>query len=125
MSLFTTRAAKIAEKPIRVYKCLIDKVDFYKTPVRNVIVRIGDTLYARRNEEPEYKDGILEIEGEGVHAFISPDYIKYSLLYDEVVSVWEIPAGTIYWEGDTCGCVGEIAATEMKFIRVIKRKKNY
>ena len=64
-----------------------------------------------------------KIGGEGVHAYISMEYADRQALLHDVITEWEIPIGAKYWIGDCRGCLGEIAANEMKFLRVVKENK--
>lgn len=138
MCLTTTEPAKIAEKPIIVYKILLilplgDEI--YRTPCMGNSVTINDTLKASVVTEPSYDVGIYgalvyTIEGEGVHAYTSIEKAKIerqafclvAMRYNYIVTEWEIPAGAKFWEG-TDRCEGEIAATEMKFIKVCENYK--
>ena len=118
MCLITSKPAKIAEKPIIVYKVLLLlSPKIYRTPYQATVVMIDDTLRASVDTEPYEIYGDYEIKGEGVHAYTSKECAKETYLPYNVITEWEIPAGAKYWEG-TGGCEGEIAATEMKFIKV-------
>lgn len=102
MCLTTTKPAKIAEKPIIVYKVLLlpwpdDKL--YRTPCQGTVVMIDDTLRASVDTKPYEIDGVYEIKGEGVHAYTSKEFAKETYLAYNVITEWEIPAGAKYWEG--------------------------
>ena len=120
MCLYTTKPAKIAEKPIIVYKILLLKniiLSIYCPPCQGNLVMINDTLKASVDTEPWSNTSLCIIEGEGVHAYTSIEKAKRSLYDFDAITKWEIPAGAKYWEG-TGITEGEIAATEMKFIEV-------
>lgn len=122
MCLYTSQPAKIAEKPIIVYKVLISSPDkTYRTPCMGNNVMINDMLKASVDTEPvEIRLSNISayvIEGEGVHAYTLMKFVKNCPLYWNVITKWEIPAGAKYWLG-TDKWEGEIAATEMKFIKV-------
>ena len=130
MCLYTTKPAKIAEKPIIVYKLLLlskilssgDKI--YRTPCLGNFVMINYTLKASVDTEPDevcvgHKSTFV-IRGEGVHAYTSlKNAKKHSYAYFAITK-WEIPAGAKYWKGTDPYSEDEIAATEMKFIKVCK-----
>ena len=130
MCLYASQPAKIAEKPIIVYKVLIlyrillsgDKI--YRTPCIGTSVMINDTLKAVVDTEPDEEcingKSIFVIRGEGVHAYTSIYYAKKHSYSYYAITKWEIPAGAKYWEGTDPYSKGEIAATEMKFIKVCK-----
>ena len=130
MCLYTTKPAKIAEKPIIVYKVLLlyrilssgDKI--YRTPCQATSVMMNDTLKASVDTEPDEVSinckSIFVIRGEGVHAYTSIKNAKKHLYAYYTITKWEIPAGAKYWEGTDPYSKGEIAATEMKFIKVCK-----
>lgn len=122
MCLFTSQPAEIAVKPIIVYKVLVlTPAKEYSTPCQGNIVKVNDILKASVSAEPTEicinNKSIFVIEGEGVHAYTSKAFAKQTSLFYHVITKWEIPAGAKYWLG-TDECEGEIAATEMKFIKV-------
>lgn len=132
MCLITYNKGKIAEKPIKVYKIMrLDKerkdYDYFFPIQREKGANIGDTVKASVDNEPK-TEGILEtqyyvIHGEGVHAYVTyGDALKswvYCYICGAILTEWEIPAGAKYWDGDYYN-EGEIAATEMKFIKACK-----
>lgn len=129
MCLITTKPAKIADKPIIVYKVLLLlSPKKYQTPCQGNVVMINDTLKAVVDTEPhktyEYNRTICTIKGEGVHAYTSKEFAKATCLSYHVITEWEIPACAKYWEG-TGGWEGEIAATEMKFVKVCEDYKHF
>ena len=130
MCLFTDNPIpKIAKTPIRVWKNLrkfqsaINGSSIYRTPHMDTPVKIGEILQASLTEElmqyqtPESTMFIVDIQG--VHAFISRKsaILEEIFLSHGIVTEWEIPAGAKYWIGNGCS-KNEIAATEMKFIKV-------
>lgn len=124
MCLFTFKPAKIAKKPIKVYKVMFDKSTLlkkrYATPCQCIMVTVGDTLKAAERIKPRKCDGTFRVEGEGVHAYITMEAAKKGIYTYDVITEWEIPAGAKYWIGDGYLSTNEIAATEMKFIKVCK-----
>lgn len=130
MCLYTTIPAKIAEKPIIVYKVLylyrilLSGDEIYRTPCQGTSVMINDTLKAVVNTEPTEtcinNKSFFVIEGEGVHAYTSKKNAKKHSYTFYTITKWEIPAGAKYWLGTDPYSKGEIAATEMKFIKVCK-----
>ena len=121
MCLFTSQPAEIAVKPIIVYKVLISTGDkIYSTPCQGNIVKVNDILKASVHTEPTEtcinNKSFFVIKGEGVHAYTSKAFAKQTYFYYGAITKWEIPAGAKYWIGDYLS-EGEIAATEMKFIK--------
>ena len=128
---------KIAKEPIKVYKLMITNKDKtkevpqeYRSLCAYGAANVGDTVRALSNEYPRshcdssYKKTYV-IGPEGVHGYLTEEAARARIYMADVITEWEIPAGAKYWEG-TGGWEGEIAATEMKFIRVIayRRKKH-
>lgn len=129
-----TKDEKIAKTTITVYKILRKEDEEYKTPFVKVNCKIGETLKSASFSEcilsgqnPQWSEAV---SFEGAHAFkslfaarhceIPYDYkTEYTSFY---ITEWEIPKGAIYWEGVRLSCL-EIAATEMKFIKVIEQCK--
>lgn len=127
---------KVAKEPIRVYKVMLKHVgetikiegeyDFY-FPCQRGGANIGDTVKATSNKKPDFcpsfntttaEEGIVYlIEGQGVHAYSTLEDARNSHLVYEVITEWEIPAGAKYWRNLR---KNEIAATEMKFLRVVE-----
>ena len=121
-----------AEKPIKVWKILLKlSEDTYYTPIQLVEVKVGDTLYASKPDKPVincYKTLFRKIitkriDEQGVHAYQKKEYAKsVSLNRWRVVTEWEIPKGCKYWleeiQGNEKVYSEEIAATEMKFIKI-------
>ena len=116
-------AHNIAQHPIKVYKIMKKYNDCYFFPIRPGSVAIGKTVYAKTKSEPFrkhiYDPRLVKIyvEGEGVHAYVSLPAARNSWFGGNVITEWEIPKGTKYWVGDFRG---EIAATQMKFIREVE-----
>ena len=115
----------VAKKPIKVYKLLIKakKTDTYRFICQNGRVKFGETVKASKSNYQRLlcDDNGYLIEGEGVHAYVTKkDALNSHFLYD-VITEWEIPAGAKYWLGNQPS-KGEIAATEMKFIKVCKKQ---
>ena len=124
MCLFTDNSIpNVAEKPIKVYKLLNRKEpDAYQCICQGDIVKIGETVKASKSNHQRllwYGSGYL-VEGEGVHAYVTKKDAQNTEFYYEVITEWEIPAGAKYWLGNWHS-KGEIAATEMKFIKVCKK----
>ena len=125
MCLFTNNPIpNVAEKPIKVYKLLnknkdINWTDVYYFICQNGTVNIGETVKASKSDYQRlswYYSGYA-IEGEGIHGYVTEkDALNTDFCYD-VITEWEIPTGAKYWLGNLCS-KGEIAATEMKFIKV-------
>ena len=116
---------QLAEKPIQVWKRLIKTDNGFKTPYQYVAVKVNESLKAlypdaKVRGNPYFPEHIVDIQG--VHAYITQDKAEINKCSNEVITEWEIPAGAKYWIGDECS-LGEIAATEMKFIKVCKEKK--
>lgn len=126
MCLFTDNPIpNVAEKPIKVYKLLnrdytdINKPDVYRFICQDGAVTIGETVKARKSNYQglSFCYAGYTIEGEGVHGYRTKKDTLNTEFYYEVITEWEIPAGAKYWLGNLCS-KGEIAATEMKFIKV-------
>jgi hypothetical protein len=126
MCLFTDNPRpKVAKKPIRVWKRLkiFKKEDeiIYKTPYQYVVVKVGDSLKALdNNTEVQEVDpmGRYLIGEKGVHGYITMSSAKFMKPFNEIITEWIIPIGAKYWIGKGWLSTGEIAATEMKFIKV-------
>ena len=113
MCLYTNiKTPLIATYLIRVWKRLIKTDNGFTTPYQYVAVKVGESLKALDPDAEAHCIG-----AEGVHAYITQDKAEKNKCYDEVITEWEIPAGAKYWLGDSFSS-GEIAATEMKFIKV-------
>lgn len=118
--------ARVAGKPITVYKILKKYADEFFTPYQNVVCEIGDTLKGRlTNNCLNYE---TEIGSAGVHAYKSLLAARHSSFassdgefndYVLYITEWEIPKGARYWNGVKISYL-EIAATEMKFVKVIE-----
>lgn len=148
MCLLTTNRGKTAKKPIKVYKLMVkerqfetlsnvayDKATFnkfeYHFPFMGGGANIGDTVKAARDKKPCIIDFVYhygkrvelyEIGPEGVHAYTTLEAaIDNSTIFNvPIITEWEIPIGAKYWYGDAPNRKNEIAATEMKFIGIIK-----
>ena len=124
MCLYTNNPIpNVAEKPIKVYKLLYNSREVpnvYLFICQGGIVKIGQTVKASKSNYQKLlcsDDGGYIIEGEGVHGYITKkDALNTYFNYD-VITEWEIPVGAKYWVGNK-NSKGEIAATEMKFIKV-------
>ena len=115
---------KVAKKPIRVWKRLIRTVNGFKTPYQDIEVKVGKSLKGLNpNEEvqgsvfasefsPKY---IVDIQA--VHAYNDNVMAKRKRKFGEIITEWEIPVGAKYWLG-VSSSYGEIAATEMKFVKI-------
>ena len=122
---------KVADKPIRVYKIMIkdnkNEETHYLTPFTRTPCEIGCLLNASKPHLPikDYIETVpCSIEGEGVHAYLYKNLAVLEgrkLLSPNKLSIgeWEIPAGAKFWLGARSS-EGEIASTEMKFIKVIE-----
>lgn len=119
-------SVRVAEKPITVYKILCKNNDEYVTPYTHAICKVGETLKAKTKAGPYTK----EITHEGVHGYKSLFAARHSNLCHAnlmikgsfYITEWEIPKDTEYWEGVHSSSL-EIAATEMKFVKVIEESK--
>lgn len=133
MCLYTsTIQPQIVKKPIKVYKVLIiENKDRYSSAcgrARNL--KVGDIVKAKEENDLDLvtfgaAQGEYMVKGEGVHAYINLYAAKNGRYVYDVISEWEIPAGAKYWLGDKRFSKNEIAATEMKFIKVCEEKRNY
>jgi len=124
MCLYTNNPIpNVAEKPIKVYKLLdrdIKEPDVYQCICQGNTIKIGQTIKASKSNYQKLSrcqpKGYI-IEGEGVHGYITKKDALNTRFYYDVITEWEIPAGAKYWTGNK-ESEGEIAATEMKFIKV-------
>ena len=125
MCLYTsTIRPQIAKKPIKVYKVLLreDKDRYLSICGHARNLKVGDIVKAKEENDLDLvtfgaQQGEYMVKGEGVHAFVTLYAAKYGIYSYDVISEWEIPAGAKYWLGDRFS-KDEIAATEMKFIKV-------
>ena len=115
--------ARLASKPITVYKVLIKEKGNYFTPFMNNKIKIGETLKASQDNAPEY---CSEICGQGVHAYKTLAAAKLASITwrsirnrNTCITEWRIPIGTTYWFGIE-ESRNELAAREMQFIREIE-----
>lgn len=113
--------ARVASKPITVYKILLKKDSGYITPYMNFKVKIGETLKASEDKAPVF---FCEINGQGVHAYKTLAAAKFEKIAWAGIGItciteWQIPAGTTYWVGIK-ESVHELAAREMQFIRELE-----
>jgi hypothetical protein len=128
MCLFTsTMQPQIAKKPIKVYKMLIRNIkDRYDSVCGYANhLKVGDIVKAKGKNDLNLvifgaAQGEYMVADEGVHAYVTLDAAKNGAYFYDVISEWEIPAGTKYWLGDNRFSENEIAATEMKFIKICK-----
>ena len=129
MCLFTsTIQPQIAKKPIKVYKVLMSttREGIYSSVcgyARNL--KVGDIVKAKDETDLDLvtfgtQRGMYKVNSEGVHAFVTLKAAKNGTYVYDVISEWEIPAGAKYWLGDNCFSKNEIAATEMKFVKICK-----
>lgn len=127
----THRGFEIAQEPIKVYKVMLrnpnETEPYYEFPIMDGGASVGDTVKAKVEAEPHTEPHwcnpdylMATIEGEGVHAFTTLARARRSSFNCDVITEWEIPAGTKYWEDTFCS---EIAATEMKFLGVVEPSK--
>ena len=118
--LFRSAIPKIAKTSIKVWKLLIKTDNGFKTPYQDFVVNIGDTIKAKEPnvfiESAPYINTVFCIDKQGVHAYKTQRKAKRSKLPNEIITEWQIPAGAKYWVGSEYS-KGEIAATEMKFIK--------
>ena len=128
MCLYTNNKTPIiATEPIRVWKRLTifkkgDKI-ILRTPYQYCVVKVGDSLKALDNNAKVQEVitlGRYAISVQGVHGYITKSTSKSMKHSNEVITEWEIPAGAKYWIG-TGYSKNEIAATEMKFIKVCEK----
>lgn len=113
----------VAEKPIKVYKLLYNSrivPDTYLFICHFGTVEIGQTIKASKSNYQKLSRSSAKeyiVEGEGIHGYITKkDALNTSFYYD-VITEWEIPTGAKFWIGNK-NSKGEIAATEMKFLKV-------
>ena len=125
MCLYTAnKTPLIAIVPIRVWKRLNiieikDKIT-YRTPYQDIEIKVGDILLGLNPNKKvlegiNFKKCIVDIQA--VHAYKTKYDAEFWKEYGEIITEWEIPAGAKYWVGNKYS-KGEIAATEMKFIKV-------
>ena len=126
MCLFVSNPIpNVAEKPIKVYKLLnrdLNCPNVYHFICQGGVVNIGETVKASKSNYQKllWCYGGYAVEGEGVHGYVTKMDALSTEFYYDVITEWEIPAGAKYWLGNDCS-EGEIAATEMKFIKVCER----
>lgn len=109
----------VAKKTIKVYKLLnrdIKEPNVYRCICQGNAIKIGQTIKASKSNYQKLLH-YQPIRGEGVHGYITKEDALNTEFYYDVITEWEIPAGAKYWLGNDCS-KGEIAATEMKFIKV-------
>ena len=125
MCLYTdNHRPKVAKKPIKVWKRLIETDNGFETPFRHVEIKVGESLKGL-NPNAEAQENIFApdffseyiVDIQAVHAYNNNLTANIEREYGEVVTEWEIPAGAKYWLGDDSS-YDEVAATEMKFIKV-------
>ena len=120
MCLFTDNPKpKVAKKSIRVWKRLIKTNNGFKTPYQDIEVKPGDSLKGLNpnavvQEDVFSSEYIVDIQS--VHAYNDNVTAKIERQFGEVITEWRIPVGAKYWLGYSS--YGEVAATEMKFIKV-------
>ena len=136
MCLYTDyKTPLISIEPIRVWKRLLptgvvkivkinkkrnNEIEYYRTPYKHIWVKTDDSLKALDNNakvQELISLGCYAITVQGVHGYVTMSSAKFKKQSNEVVTEWEIPAGAKFWIG-TGYSKGEIAATEMKFIKV-------
>ena len=123
MCLFTNNKTPIiAIEPMRIWKRLIKTDNGFETPYQDIEVKPGDCLKGLfpNKEAPKsihFKKYV--IDAQGVHGYVTMSTAKFFKDSNEVITEWEIPAGAKYWLGHACSS-GEIAATEMKFLKICK-----
>ena len=128
MCLFTsTIQPQIAKKPIKVYKVLLKagKDRYCSACGRARSLKVGDIVKAKENNDLNLvtfgaAQGAYKVKGQGVHAYVTLYAAQNGRYVYDVISEWEIPAGAKYWLGDNRFSKNEIAATEMKFIKICK-----
>lgn len=125
MCLFTDNPKPYtAKKPIRVWKRLI-KTDntfrtIFKTPYTGIKVKIGNSLKGSNPNAEVKEDNFSEeytVGIQAVHAYTTKISAIIGKQFGEVITEWIIPVGAKYWLGYGCS-YEEIAATEMKFIKI-------
>ena len=125
MCLYTdNHRPKVAKKPIKVWKRLIETDNGFETPFRHVEIKVGESLKGL-NPNAEAQENIFApdffseyiVDIQAVHAYKTKYDAEFWKEYGEIITEWEIPAGAKYWVGSEYS-KGEIAATEMKFINV-------
>lgn len=113
MCLYTTNITPLtATEPIQVWKILIKTDNGFATPYQRVAVKVGESLKALIPYTIDYR-----IAAEGVHAYKTKHAATVDKVFNEIITEWEIPAGAKYWLGNWRS-KGEIAATEMKFVKI-------
>ena len=121
MCLYTkNRKPIIAIEPIRVWKRLIKTDNGYETPFRHIKVKPDETLkglFPDKKAEENVLSLNYIVDAQGVHAYETQTEAEFCKCFDEIITEWEIPAGAKYWIGNRRSNK-EIAATEMKFIKV-------
>lgn len=121
MCLFTDNPKpNIAKKPIRVRKRLIKTDNGFKTPYTDIEVKIGEKLKGLNPNAKVKEDSFSEeytVDIQAVHAYTTKIASIIEKLFDEVITEWEVPVGAKYWLGNNHS-YDEIAATEMKFIKI-------
>ena len=123
--ILSNKVPMVAEKPIRVWKLLMPFGSKYITPYQEITVNIGDTIRAANPDAPIQMSTLFEnytLGKQGVHAYTSKKHAKKICNCYDVVTEWEIPAGTKYWVGADIS-EGEIAATEMTFIKICHKNR--
>lgn len=122
--------ARVAEKPITVYKILRRDENTFFTPYTYFACVIGDTLSASTKEHDlSYGADHGIISSEGVHAYrtllgarcSTLPYCEFTASSKFYITEWEIPKGTTYWLGVERSILC-IAATEMKFVGVVEKR---
>lgn len=121
MCLYTDYKTPIkATEPIRVWKRLIKTDNGFETPFRHIEAKVNETLKGLFPDK-ELRESIhirkYVADEQGVHAYITQNDAEINKWPPEIITEWEIPAGAKYWIG-TGYSGAEIAATEMKFIKV-------
>ena len=121
MCLFTNNKTPIiAIEPMRIWKRLIKTDNGFKTPYQDIEVKVGESLKELFPNKEVSKSILFKkyvIDAQGVHGYVTRSTAKFFKDSNEVITEWEIPAGAKYWLGIGSSS-GEIAATEMKFIKV-------
>ena len=121
MCLFTNNKTPIiAIEPMRIWKRLIKTDNGFETPYQDIEIKVGDILLGLNPNKKvlegiNFKKCIVDIQA--VHAYKTKYDAEFWKEYGEIITEWEIPAGAKYWVGNKYS-KGEIAATEMKFIKV-------
>lgn len=127
MCLFTNNPRpKVAKTPIRIWKRLIKTDNGFKTPYTDIEVKVGDSLKGS-NPNAEVQEYFFSsefspqymVDIQAVHAYNNKLLAKTKKQFGEVITEWRIPVGAKYWLGNYPS-FDEVAATEMKFIKVYK-----